>query len=80
MKDDTKKHVIIGNIGEIVNQFITTVEQNLNSYFNEPMNFSKPFVTIVVRDNTVFSLRDHKMNSYEIPLCYSKRKIYSTLF
>ena len=80
MKDDTDKHGLIVNIGNIGNTFITTVKPHLNSYFNEPINFYGPFKNIIVRDNTGFSLRYYEMNSYELPLCYSKRKFYITFF
>ena len=43
MKDDKDEHGLIVNTGNIFNQFITTIEPNLNSYFNELTNFSEPF-------------------------------------
>ena len=39
MNDYTKKHGPIGNIGKISNHSRTTIEPNLNSYFNELMRF-----------------------------------------
>ena len=72
MNDDTEKHGLIVNIGNRGNQFRTTVEPNLNIYFNELTNFSELFSTIIVKDKTKISLQDNEMNAYEIPLCYSK--------
>ena len=54
MNYDTDKHCLIGNILNRENQFITTVEPNLNSYFNKIMNFPKPFATIIVKYKTGF--------------------------
>ena len=59
MKDDTYKHEIFGKIGNRDNQFRTNVGTNLNSYLNEKSTFPKPFSTIVLRDKTKFSYRDH---------------------
>ena len=80
MKDDTRKHGPILNTGNRVNHFRNTFEPISNNYFNKLMNLYKPFSNRVVRDKTGFSLQYHKMNYYELPLCYSKRKIYSKLF
>ena len=44
-----KKHGLIGNIGNIGNQFRTNVHPHLNSYFNGLMNFSKLFATRIVK-------------------------------
>ena len=52
MNDDTEKHGLIVNIGNRGNQFRTTVEPNLNIYFNELMNFSEPFSTRIVKDKS----------------------------
>ena len=76
MKDDTDKHLLIGKIGNGGNQFITTVEKNWNSHFNELINFYVPFETRILRVNTGFYLQDHKIKSYKQPPCYTKRKIY----
>ena len=48
MQDENYKHVIIGNIGNVVNQLIITAETNLNSYLNELINFTKQFGTRIV--------------------------------
>ena len=40
---------IIVNIGNRSNKLITTVEQNLNSCFNELMNFYESFATRIVK-------------------------------
>ena len=46
MKDDSDKHIIIGNIGNKGNKLIDTVEPNLNIYSNDIINFAKPFTNI----------------------------------
>ena len=43
MRYDTYKYIPTGKIFNIVNQFITTVEKYLNSYFNEIINFDNTF-------------------------------------
>ena len=58
MNDDTEKHELIVNTGNKGNQFIITVEPNLNSYCNELMKFSKTSETIIVKYKTGFYLRD----------------------
>ena len=54
MKDDIDKHGIIVKVFNRVNQFKTSFEKNINSYFNELINFSKSFVTRIVRDRPGF--------------------------
>ena len=68
MKDYTKNHGLIGDIGNRSNHFRTTVEPNLNIYFNIIMRFEGKFVTRVVRDKPGFSLQYHKINSYGLTL------------
>ena len=51
------------------NKFKTNTKSNLNTYINELINFTKQFITIIEGENIEFSLQDHKMNSYELPLC-----------
>ena len=74
----TPKNGLIGKIGNRGNNFRTTVETNLNSYFNELINFTEPFSTRIIIYKTGFTLKLQEMNSYYLSLCYSKRKIYST--
>ena len=57
MKGDTDKHEIIGNMGNKGNHFRTIVEPNLNGYFNELINFSGPFATIILTENWIFFTR-----------------------
>ena len=59
MKDYTNKHGIIVNSGNRINQFITTVELNLNINFNEIIKFIKPFSTVIVINNNQCYLWDH---------------------
>ena len=73
MKYDTDKHGIFGNIGIRGNQFRTKYEPKLDSYFNELINFTDPFATIFVRENTGFYLLCHEMKYYDTPMCYSFR-------
>ena len=73
MRDDTGKHELIGNIGNIVNQSRMKIPPNLNIYFNELIHFLKPFVTSIVRDNTGFFKRYHNINVYKISMCYFKK-------
>ena len=56
MNIGNEKNRLIGNTGYRGNQFITTFEPNLNSYYNELMNFSKTFATIIVQYKTGFYL------------------------
>ena len=58
MNIGNEKNRLIGNTGNRGNQFITTFEPNLNSYYNELMNFSKTFATIIVQYKTGFYLWD----------------------
>ena len=44
------------------------------------MKFDKPFEIRIVKDRTGLSLQDNKMNSYETPLCYSKKKLSNLLW
>ena len=48
MDYDNEHHVKIGNISNRDNKFITTVEPSLNNYFNELIDLSKSFETIIV--------------------------------
>ena len=69
-----QKHGLIVRIYNRGNQFRTSAEPNLNSYFNELINFADKVTTKVVGEKNAFYLQYHNMNSYEIPPCYQKVK------
>ena len=58
MKYDIDKNGIIMRIGNKYNQFINTIEPNLNIYFNEIMKFYEPFAILIVKKKTGFYLQD----------------------
>ena len=56
MNNDTYENELVGNISNRDNQFRTNVEPNLNSIFNELINFTKPLATATIRYKTEFYL------------------------
>ena len=78
MEDNTEEHGLIGKIGNSGNQFKNNVEPSLNIYFYKQINQTEPFADIIVIEKTAIYIQDRYMNSYELPPCYSKRKIYRT--
>ena len=75
-QDNTGKHRLNGNTGNMVNQFITIVKPNLHSYSNELIKFSET-TTLIYK--TGFYLQYHKMNYYELPTCYPRENIQHLL-
>ena len=54
IKDDTEKHEPVVKIANRENQLRTSVEPNVDNYYNELISFSKWFATKIVRDKTGF--------------------------